>query len=344
MITIKEIAEIAGVTPTTVSNVLHGKNHKVSKATIEKIQTILKEKNYVPRLGLNALQNRGSGIIGILINTPDFAEGSSYELPFYSSVIGILENNFRQKGYYTMIFSSKDVEEIEKMVMGWNVEGIIAVSMPEMIVDSIERHLQKPVISIDLDETDERLIHKHPGVMSKDYEGGRIMCKYLLKSGIQEVVYVTNSKRGADLRRFQGARDYYREKKGPSARISLIQLPHAKKERMKMYSSFKRYVGKNIALFFSSDLNAVEAIKYFMSNNIKIPDYLSIVGFDNNIYAQLSYPGLTTIQSDVSEKAKWASEMLLEMLMNEETVMRFKETDVCLIERDSVKIGFEQNL
>ncbi|MCI6534269.1 MAG: LacI family DNA-binding transcriptional regulator, partial [Lachnospiraceae bacterium] len=69
MITIKEIAEEAGVSATTVSNVLHGRTKKVSPEMIKKIQDLLEEKNYVPRFGLNALTNRKSKMIGVLIST-----------------------------------------------------------------------------------------------------------------------------------------------------------------------------------------------------------------------------------------------------------------------------------
>ena len=83
MVTIKEIARMAGVSTTTVSNVLHKKNARVSEQTIEKVEKLLAENNYIPRLGLNALTNRSSRIICILITTPEFARGSAYETPFY---------------------------------------------------------------------------------------------------------------------------------------------------------------------------------------------------------------------------------------------------------------------
>ena len=57
MVKIKEIAELAGVSTTTVSNVLHKKTARVSANTIEKVEKLLAENNYIPRLGLNALTN-----------------------------------------------------------------------------------------------------------------------------------------------------------------------------------------------------------------------------------------------------------------------------------------------
>ncbi len=67
MIRIKDIADRAGVSPTTVSNVIHGKTGRVSKATVEKINRILKEMEYVPSISARMLANNSSGLIGVAL-------------------------------------------------------------------------------------------------------------------------------------------------------------------------------------------------------------------------------------------------------------------------------------
>ena len=76
MTTIKEIAEMAGVSMTTVYNVLHGNVKKVSKANMEKIQALLDEYHYVPKMGLRALKNNSSKIIGVVIHTSRYYENT----------------------------------------------------------------------------------------------------------------------------------------------------------------------------------------------------------------------------------------------------------------------------
>lgn len=76
MTTIKEIAEMAGVSMTTVYNVLHGNVKKVSKENMEKIQKLLDEYHYVPKMGLSALKNNSSKIIGVVIHTSRYYENS----------------------------------------------------------------------------------------------------------------------------------------------------------------------------------------------------------------------------------------------------------------------------
>lgn len=69
MATIKEIAERAGVSTTTVSNVIHGKMKKVSPANVKKIQNIIEEMGYVQKMGLRVLNNESSQLIAVIVSS-----------------------------------------------------------------------------------------------------------------------------------------------------------------------------------------------------------------------------------------------------------------------------------
>ena len=94
MTIIKEIAEMAGVSMTTVYNVLHGNVKKVSKANMEKIQALLDEYHYVPKMGLRALKNNSSKIIGVVIHTSRYYENTVISDTFYSHVISFFSKCF----------------------------------------------------------------------------------------------------------------------------------------------------------------------------------------------------------------------------------------------------------
>ena len=93
MIRIKDIADRAGVSPTTVSNVIHGKTGRVSKATVEKINRILKEMEYVPSISARMLANNSSGLIGVALGFMKKGNASSFEDPFVSALISISRRN-----------------------------------------------------------------------------------------------------------------------------------------------------------------------------------------------------------------------------------------------------------
>ena len=336
MVTIKEIARQAGVSTTTVSNVLHKKNARVSAETIEKVERLLAENNYIPRLGLNALTNRSSRIICILITTPKFARGSAYETPFYGNILGHLERLLREKGYYIMIFSDKNVEEIEKMTVGWNVDGIITISMPYRQMKKIAGLSGIPIVSIDMDEMPEGN-EEYYQVTSEDKKGGREMAEYLIRQGMKRIVYLANENHGADHLRFLGVMEAVRD----ADRDVLLEekrLPGNDAEREKCYQDFLKYVGTETALFFSADINAAEMISFLHRNKVKIPEEISVAGMDDDVFATIVYPRLTTIRVDVGEKAETAVNVLMKLIHGEKCEKNVYMTGVQLVERESVKI------
>jgi LacI family transcriptional regulator len=337
MITLKEIAAEAGVSMTTVSNVLHGKTKKVSPELEEKIKKLLVKYNYIPRFGLNALTNKGSKIISILVNTPEFVERTPYERPFYGNIIGELERMLRKRGYYIMLFSSKSIPEIMKMTMGWNVDGIISISMPVKYYKQIGKQTGKPIVSIDMNEYDIGKISGCFNVTSRDYEGGKKMMEYLLDQGIEKVIYLANIKSGADYCRYIGASEVYKERMGDGAELEIRMLGRTYDERVKDYDDMRRLIGRKAALFFSTDFNAVEAIGYFQRRQIHIPEDISIVGFDDDVYARLCNPRLTSMSIDVSQKAELAVNMLMRLLDGEEIKEMQPKVDAIIVERESVK-------
>ncbi len=321
---------------TTVSNVLHGKAKKVSPGTEEKIKRLLIKYNYIPRFGLNALTNKGSKIISILVNTPDFVERTPYERPFYGNIIGELESKLRKRGYYIMLFSSKNIPEIMKMTMGWNVDGIISISIPAKYYKQIGKQTGKPIVSIDMNEYDPAKIAGCYNVTSRDYEGGKAMAGYLLDQGIEKIVYLANTKSGADYCRYLGASETYRERMGKKAELEIRMLGRTYDERVLAYDDMRRLMGRRAALFFSTDFNAVEAIGYFQRRQIHVPEDISVVGFDDDVYARLSNPRLTTVSVDVSQKAELAVNLLMRLLDGEEIRETEPKIDVKIAERESV--------
>lgn len=336
MVTIKEIARMAGVSTTTVSNVLHKKNARVSEQMIEKVEKLLAENNYIPRLGLNALTNRSSRIICILITTPEFARGSAYETPFYGNMLGNLERLLRENGYYIMIFSDKNVEEIEKMTVGWNVDGIITISMPYRHLKKIAGLSDIPIVSIDMDEMPEG-DEVYYQITSEDKNGGKEMGRYLIGQGVKRIVYLANVNHGADHLRFVGVREAVREA-DYKVLLEEKRLPKDYTQREKCYEDFLKYVGTDTALFFSTDVNAAEMISFLHRNHVKIPEEISVAGMDDDIFASIVYPRLTTIRVNVEEKAQTAVDILLKLIRGEKCEKNVYKTSVKLIERESVKI------
>ena len=127
MVTIKDMAEMAGVAPTTVSNVLHGRTKKMSKETLARVQKVIDECQYVTNMGARLLANYGSRIIGVIISYGRREEQNAIQDPFFSEVIGALEKEIRLNGYFMMLYTSGNVEESLKIASSWNIEGLVVL-------------------------------------------------------------------------------------------------------------------------------------------------------------------------------------------------------------------------
>ena len=104
MVTIKDIANITGVSPTTVANVIHGRTNKVSKENVERIQKALKENHYVPKLAQETMTRGKTRLIGVVIHTTKVYEDTTIADPFYGTIVGIIERELRKAGYYMLLY------------------------------------------------------------------------------------------------------------------------------------------------------------------------------------------------------------------------------------------------
>ena len=146
MISIKEIAYLAEVSPTTVSNVLHGRTDKMSADTLQKVRKVIKEQNYVSNMAGRLLGNYGSKIIGVIMTYSRRTEMNVTQSPFYSEILGALEREIRKKNYYMMFYTSSGVEESIQMALSWNVEGLIVLGCLPDDCKKLRDKLDKPIV------------------------------------------------------------------------------------------------------------------------------------------------------------------------------------------------------
>lgn len=335
MIRIKDIAQRAGVSATTVSNVIHGNTRKVSQATIDKINRIIKETNYVPSMGARLLAGNGSRIIGVIVGTEERFREEKLQDPFTGSILGKIETELSRRGYYMMFHMSSGMEENCQLASAWNVEGLLTIGISAEDNLEIRRLSRAPVVSIDV-YYGKRAI---PNVGLDDFSGGYEMAKYLLKKGHRRILFLTPWDVGVDKARWEGVQKALREYGVERIEECRQLMPCAHEERMELHrrnlEKYRRYT----ALFFSSDYYAAEGIQFLHDEGIRVPEELSVVGFDNNSYATLIRPALTTVAQDVREKGWQAVDMLMKLIENggEEGVKTQTKLPIRIVERESVR-------
>lgn len=103
---------MAGVSRTTVSNVINGNTKRVSQKTIDKITAILKEQNYVPHMGSVMLSGHGSRIIGVVLGFAQAHGMYSLQDSFVGELVGTIQMEAEMKGYYVMLIGGKNIQNV----------------------------------------------------------------------------------------------------------------------------------------------------------------------------------------------------------------------------------------
>ena len=187
MIRLQDIAEMAGVSRTTVSNVINGNTKRVSQKTIDKITTILKEQNYVPHMGSVMLSGHGSRIIGVVLGF-SYAHGmQSLQDPFVGELIGTIQMETEENGYYVMLIGGESIQNVVDIASKWNVEGLLILGYNEEQYRSLSRRLNKKMILIDA-YPEGAYTFQNVGI--DDYSGGYQIGEYLYSCAIARPIPV----------------------------------------------------------------------------------------------------------------------------------------------------------
>ncbi len=335
MATIKDIADKAGVSTATVSNVIKGKKGKVSEKTIEKIKKIIEELNYVPSMGARILSEKRSKIIGVICNFMNVTDNSLKD-PFTAELLGVIESEIRKNKYYMMLYASNKPEEIKKLISTWSVDGLIFAGINEKTYNSLIKISKKPIVVIDGYYKNKDFYN----VGTNDEEGGYIITKYLLDKGHKNIIFADETnKKGTIIKTVDGER-----LKGFKRALKEMGIEYTTENHIyidtfnKQKSVDKILKHKNItAVVCASDNIAFEVINCLKNRNIKIPEDISVTGFDNVYLSNLSSPTLTTINQNINEKGCKAVNMLIDIIEEKSIENNNIRISVDIKERNSVK-------
>ncbi len=335
MVTLKEIAAEAGVSVMTVSNVINNNSKRVSPETAARIRAILDKYHYVPNMAARSLISKASHIVALLL--PMWSdEGDSLLLdPYAAQMTGMLETFLRQEGYYVMICSFHTVEQVLRMQRTWQMDGAILI-MPHHnhVTHALVESSETPLVVLDCRFDDLPML----SVCLDDYKGGYIATRYLLDRGHREIGFLAPGKKDASVivDRYNGYVDALAEE-GLSPRAEwvfegFVNQSGGEAVGRKLLAMANRPTG----LVTTADVLACGVVKAYQTNGMRVPEDLSIIGFDNALPAMLTTPGLTTIGQDVRQKASCAVQMLMDAIHNPNMRDASIMIDVELVERDSV--------
>ncbi len=331
--TIKDIANAVGVTPTTVSNVINGNYHKVSQKTIDKVQKVIKESGYVPNKNARALANNSSKIIGVIF--PKTTEGFMQD-PFHSQILTGIEKIVGAKKYDLMIKSIDNYEEIYELMRNWSVDGFIILSLIGYQLPQLEKFKNVPAVFIDTYYEELKYIN----IGSEDYQGEFKAANYLLEMGHESIGFISYHIDYPSVisMRLNGFKDALESKGLPfDCSENVLEIVGFDPIGKDCENKILDFVKDKTGICISADILAIEIMELLRSKGYRIPEDISIIGFDNVYLSRLVNPKLTTINQDIIAKGKIAAENLINMIEKNNKEKPNIKIPTNLIIRDSVK-------
>ncbi len=327
--TIYDIAEKASVSISTVSRVFNG-NVSVSKKTKKKVEKAMEELNYIPNALARSLVNKSSNTIGVVV--------SDITNPFFTEVIEGIENYLNSQGFTVFLSNSRYIVDKENQYISQliekRVDGLIVFNTcteEESIIGKIKNIIPVVTVQSALSDTD--------CVNTSDETGAYNAVDYLIKQGHTKIAFlVFNFENSTINNRLKG---YYKAHRDNGLEVNKNYI---------LSSDFTPYCGYHMtnevldtmpevtAIFTYNDQLAVSAYYAIQMRGLKIPDDISIVGYDNIELANLMRPTLTTVEQPTYEIGRSAAELIISRIRDQKKSTHHTVLiPTKLIVRDSVK-------
>ncbi|NLE69309.1 MAG: LacI family transcriptional regulator [Clostridiales bacterium] len=311
MPTISDIARLAGVTATTVSNVINGNHKRVSPQTVARIQAIIQREGYVPSMAARSLKTNASKIIGVFNLIVPEESGGSFQDPFHSALLTGIELELRRSDYFMMVRTVYTAEELLEFLSNWNIDALILTGILNQDFYEQLKTQPAPFLLVDSEVHDESRMQVH----LKDREGGLMATRHLISLGHERILFCGPApmEEGVIKERLMGYRQALQEAGLPFVQERLLLSPMGIREAADLGRALALR-DDFTAIFATADVLAAGIMAGLQNAGRRIPEDISVIGFDDLPVAQLTVPQLTTIRQDVVQRGRAAVRMLLSSL------------------------------
>ncbi|MGI6684459.1 MAG: LacI family DNA-binding transcriptional regulator [Bacillota bacterium] len=311
--TIKEIAELAGVSIATVSRVIND-SENVSEEMREKVQKVIKETGFTPNSLARSLKVNKTNTIGVIV--------VNLNVPFFAHIVHYLERALRSQGYILMVACHHDQPDLERQC----VEAMVEMQVEAIVITSTgsnDDYLAKifksgiPVLMLDRHSRDQSV----PAIISDKKEGFYQLMVHLYELGHRKFTLVTGDRKiTSNHSRFLGITNFLYDHNLPMDSVTCY------------YGEFSEEYGYEIArkifalpfeerptaLLAGSSLIAIGVLMYCQEQNIKIPEQLSLTSLGDSSYPSLIKPTLTYMDDLRKEMSQIAAEKISKIMSLDE--------------------------
>ncbi|WP_342480143.1 LacI family DNA-binding transcriptional regulator [Paenibacillus sp. FSL L8-0340] len=327
MITIKDVAKIAGVSVATVSRVINESGY-VNIDTRKKVEAAIRQSNYSPNEVARSLYKRKSKLIGLLL--PDITN------PFFPQLARGIEDYMQENGYRIIFGNSDENEEKEldyiRTFVQNNVVGVISsTNFPD---SGAYLEMNIPVVFLD------RTSNDSPSVYADGRKGGRLAAQEMVARGSNRITIIqgpAHVKPAQD--RFQGAAEAL-EEMGISynvIRTSSFSYTEAEQWATELFERFLDTDG----VIASNDIVATAVLHEAHRLGKTVPEDVQIIGFDDIPLSSLMSPSLSTIRQPARDMGSEAARLLIQLIEQDQVEEKNIQLPVSFIERETTRSRIE---
>ncbi len=311
-VTIKDVAKKSGVSIATVSLVLHG-NPRISSETRKRVLKAVEELDYQPSMLARGLVMRQTGNIGFVLTEDHFLRTE----PFYTRIFLGTEFGARDSNHFVLLatiptdFSESDF--LPRFITQKNVDGlIIAGKVPDAFLEKVARY-HLPTVFVDFYPAE----GEHSAILMDNIRGGMLATEHLIQLGHRDIAFLAGDMAHPSIReRYLGYHSALQQH-GISPNPELEIIDEKKTGKESGYHAVCTLLNKGVkfsALFACNDAMAIGAMECLKKQGFKIPEQISVVGFDDIESDAFQDPPLTTVSVPKYDMGIEAIKLVREMI------------------------------
>jgi DNA-binding LacI/PurR family transcriptional regulator len=309
-VTIADVATAAGVSKTAVSFAFNNPG-RLGPATLERVLEVAHELGYTPHPAARALSMRRSGTIGILIPQ---RLSTVFANPFLSELIQGLGEQVEQDDLTLLLVPPLD-GSLEGAIRQASVDGFISVGLSpnDSALEVLDR-IGIPTVHVDSEESP-----SHPAVNVDDEGGAHAAARHLLELGHRQLAIIVlppareqTSSTPTATRRLAGYQAAIREAGAPAPHTEVASISFAAGARA--FAALPTGRRRPTGILAMSDMTAIGLMSAAQSAGLRVPEDLSVVGFDDVPASAWTNPPLTTVRQPIVEKGRLAARLLIQRM------------------------------
>ncbi|WP_042349586.1 LacI family DNA-binding transcriptional regulator [Bacillus massiliigorillae] len=335
-VTIKDVAKLANVAPSTVSRVI-ANNSKISEKTKKRVREAMKELGYHPNFIARCLANKSTHIIGIVLPSTNSAY---FQNPFFSMALQGISEGVHEHQYALQICAGKTnveiYDDVVDMVQGGRVDGIILLY--SRVNDRILQYLKErnfPFVSIGRPyDFSEEITY----VDNNNSKAAKEATQYLIRLGHKRISFVGgHGEYIVTVERRKGYEEALQAAGLPLDTHLFLEDTIVRTDSSKAMAGLLALKYPPTAMIVTDDLLALKVLTVLKGLGVSVPDDMSIISFNNVLFSQYSTPPLTSVDVGIFDLGYQASICLIQQLNNSKEPMKRILLPYELVERQSCK-------